>query len=138
MVHIIVDGEPVPKGRPRFTMRAGFPQSYTPEKTVEYEKRVRDAYKNGEGEFFADKPIEVMVEAFFPVPRSMPKKRRALMEQGFELHCKRPDLDNVVKAVLDALNGTAYEDDCRIIRLKAEKWYSDRPRTEITIKEIEQ
>ena len=48
---------------------------------------------------------------------------------------KKPDLDNIAKAILDSLNGIAYKDDSQIVSLLISKKYSDRPRVEITLKE---
>ena len=58
------------------------------------------------------------------------------MKAGYTKPTKKPDLDNVIKAVLDALNGVAYKDDSRIVRIEARKEYSDSPRLEIHIKDV--
>ena len=47
---------------------------------------------------------------------------------------KKPDLDNIIKAIADSLNGIAYKDDAQIVELKSKKFYSDTPRVEVTIK----
>ncbi|WP_334299865.1 RusA family crossover junction endodeoxyribonuclease [Anaerobutyricum hallii] len=49
---------------------------------------------------------------------------------------KKPDLDNVIKSILDALNKVAYHDDTQIVSLSMEKFYSDSPRVEVTINSI--
>jgi Holliday junction resolvase RusA-like endonuclease len=49
-------------------------------------------------------------------------------------HIKKPDADNVAKAVLDALNGLAFEDDSRIYVLNVAKRYTlVEPRVEVTM-----
>lgn len=50
---------------------------------------------------------------------------------------KKPDIDNITKAVLDALNKVAYKDDAAIVQFSVEKFYSDNPRVEVTIGEWE-
>lgn len=50
---------------------------------------------------------------------------------------KKPDIDNITKAILDALNKVAYKDDSAIVRFSIEKYYSDSPRVEVTIGEWE-
>ena len=50
---------------------------------------------------------------------------------------KKPDIDNLIKFVLDALQGqnAYFVDDSQVVRILAEKIYSDNPRTEIMIVE---
>ena len=53
------------------------------------------------------------------------------------LPCKAPDWDNIGKIVTDALNGLAYEDDKQIVDAHVIKLYSDQPRVEVELEEIE-
>ena len=125
--HLIIPGEPVAKGRPRMT-RTG--HAYTPEKTRLYEAHVRDVWKRNCSHRASNKPLRVSVVAYFPVPKSVSKKRRAEMEGA--PHTKRPDADNLAKSVLDALNGLAFEDDSAIYDLRVEKCYTlGEPRVEL-------
>ena len=57
------------------------------------------------------------------------------MDFGIIRPTKKPDLDNIAKAVLDSLNGIAYKDDSQIVSMVVSKKYSNRPRVEITLKE---
>lgn len=46
------------------------------------------------------------------------------------------DLDNRIKCVLDALNGTAYQDDRQVAEIHAYRFDDkERPRVEITIEQ---
>lgn len=73
----------------------------------------------------------------YSIPKSMTKKNRQLIEEG-KLHpTKKPDLDNVAKIVLDSLNGIAYSDDSQIVKLNVEKHYSENPRVEVTLYEVD-
>lgn len=68
-----------------------------------------------------------------PVPCSLSKpKKKALLDVFY--HLKRPDVDNLLKLVCDALNGVAWKDDSDIASIFAVKGYSEHPRTEIEIK----
>lgn len=58
------------------------------------------------------------------------------MLDGKILPAKKPDIDNVVKAVLDALNGVAYRDDTQVVELHVRKSYSEKPRVEVSIEKI--
>lgn len=131
MIEFTVYGEPVAKGRPRFTKRG---IAYTPQKTSNYENLVklsyleipREKHLNGE-------QLQAEIIAFFSIPKSKPKKLQLKMLSGEVRHTKRPDLDNIAKSVLDSLNGIAYNDDSQIVTLVVSKYYSSEPRTEIRI-----
>ena len=49
---------------------------------------------------------------------------------------KRPDIDNVAKVIYDSLNKVAYHDDAAIVESRVGKFYSDNPRVEVTIRQI--
>ena len=124
MMHtMIVDTVPVPKGRPRFYGN----HAVTPPKTREYEKLIRESWTYG----MMDGPLGVRMLFVMPIPKSVSKKKHE--ELLGERHTKKPDLDNLVKAVLDGLNGTAFEDDSRIHRIMAIKEYGDDPRVVVTL-----
>ena len=129
-IKFIVPGTPVPKARPRVTRRG----TYTPKKTRAYEQAVYTAWKEQSGVSFpAGAPLVAYIYAHFPIPSSLSKKRQ--QELVGKPHTKqRGDLDNVVKSVLDALNGCAFPDDCVVCRIHAEKDYMAEPSTEITIR----
>ena len=112
--------EPVPKGRPRFT-RTG--HAYTPKATQDYEKRIRDYYKEQTDDYY-EGPIKIRLVFYMPIPRSVSKKQRALMESG-EIKCTvSKDIDNLAKSILDACNGVAFEDDRLITHMTASKKYA--------------
>ena len=130
-----VPGEPVGKGRPRF----GGGRTYTPKRTAAYERAVasafRGAYPDAEP-IPAGVPILAMICARFAPPKSASRARREGMLTG-KIRCvKRPDLDNIAKAVLDALNGLAYADDAQIIQMQIEKQYSDAPGAAIILRAL--
>lgn len=130
-------GEPVGKARPRYT-RTG--HAYTPKKTRDYEDMVRTCYKAkyGNAEPY-EGPVRVFITAYFKISKSLPKSRRkALMESL--THCmKRPDIDNIAKIILDALNGLAYKDDKQVVTVVAEKFYAGfgGPCVEVEIEGVE-
>ena len=115
----IVHGDPVGKGRPRFT-RDG--RIYTPERTRTYERMVRQAYVESGGPHFGDQQLTVTIMAFFQMPQSWGKKQRRRMDGSF---CgKKPDADNLIKSTLDALQGAAYEDDKQVVVVACSKYWS--------------
>ena len=54
---------------------------------------------------------------------------------GVEMPCKKPDLDNIAKGILDAMNGIIYKDDVQVVRLSLQKHYSTEPGVYTMIRE---
>ena len=133
-VEFTVPGIPVGKGRPRFTKDG---HAHTPQKTQDYEDKVVQCWQcqSGKG-FAAGIPLSVTVTAFFTVPKSMSKKKATALDGT--PHTKRPDADNVAKAILDALNGHAYNDYSAIAALTVWKYQTTgASRVEVIIEEVE-
>ena len=129
-----VPGEPRGKGRPRFIRSTG--ATYTPPETRAYEKKVLDCYRvQCRGTQFADMEyISVDVTAVYPIPKSVTKATRAAIEEGKILPKKKPDIDNVLKIVLDSLNGIAYKDDAQVVMVSGKKIYGNNPKVIIKMK----
>lgn len=127
---------PIGKGRPRVT-RFG---TYTPPKTREYEAKIRKAYLDAGLPVRAteDSKIPLMLSArfVFPIPKSVSKKKR--IEMIDKHHVNRPDTDNCLKAILDALNGVAFPDDSAVSLIYGEKKYGEYPHIDITIMEVKE
>ena len=132
----VVEGKPVGKGRPRFKRMGNFVQTYTPEKTAEYEKLVRMKFQNAGG-VITDKPVKIEIVAFFAPPKSTRKRDKAEMLANRILPVKKPDSDNIAKIILDALNKIAYIDDSQVIELVVKKRYSAEAKVTVHIEEIE-
>ena len=134
-ITVTIPGEPVGKGRPRF-IKSGTP--YTPLKTRAYENKVAFLYKlAAKGrKFQRHAPVSVEIRAYYGIPQSDSKRQRERKLNGAIMPCKKPDIDNVVKAVLDAINGIAYEDDAQVVMISASKAYSERPRVEMSVLDV--
>lgn len=109
-------------------------QAYTPTKTANYETLVKFTYQQAGGTLF-EGPVDMTIRAFYRIPKSASKKRAADMADGRIRPTTKPDADNVIKAIADALNGIAYKDDTQIVLVTAEKWYDNTPRVEVEIEE---
>lgn len=128
MITVRVPGQPVGKGRPRFSSRGGAVRAFTPAKTVSYENLI--AIKGEEamdGKSLVEGPVQITVFATFQIPKSWSKKRRTAAGSNFEYHTSKPDADNILKAVGDALNGIVWKDDSQIAWLSASKVYGETP-----------
>ena len=78
-------------------------------------------------------PLLLQAKFYFPLPKS----KQARKKKGL-YHTSKPDLDNLVKYILDVMSHILYADDAYVYKIDAIKCYSDNPRTEITLKEIMQ
>ena len=136
MLHFHVEGNPVGKGRPRFRRTKNFVQTYTDSKTAAWEEKVKSAAKQGMGD---TPPLETPVSVYgyfgLSVPSSHSKKRTTACLEGREAPSKKPDLDNMAKAVLDAMNGVVFKDDSQIINLHLKKVYSIEVGVNVLVKE---
>lgn len=133
-IHFFVPGPPVPKARPRVCRdRAGRPRTYTPKTTTLYENLVKLSLLDAVGADLAphDAAVELHVTLTFQMPRSYPqwKQKRA----SRIAHIRKPDADNVLKAIIDGLTGVAFTDDARIVKCSVAKCYGEPPGAEISL-----
>lgn len=135
-VYFIVDGRVQPKQRPRVyrNPKTGQVHGVTPRKTVEYEDKVKASYIDAEGIKF-EGAVEMVVNIYTEIPKSVSKKKRAEMLLNERPITKTGDIDNLFKAISDALNGLAYDDDSQIVDGYIHKYYSEQARAEIIIRE---
>jgi Holliday junction resolvase RusA-like endonuclease len=105
----------------------------TPESTISYENLVKVEYERqvGDVKFSDDETIKARIIAYYGIPKSASKKKKEAMKNDFLQPAKKPDIDNVVKIILDSLNGIAYKDDTQVVSLEVLKKYSENPRTEV-------
>jgi Holliday junction resolvase RusA-like endonuclease len=137
LIEFVVPGKPVPKKRPRFTKVGAFVRTYTPEETVNFEGLVALAAMKARGDIApteAAVALEVEIELIPPKSWSLKKKRMALVGELWPV--SKPDADNVVKSIQDALNGVVWVDDSQVVRLTASKRYGSADQTRVRIGEI--
>ena len=135
-VKFTVLGEPKGKGRPRFSTQTG--RAFTPKQTVNYETLVHTEYMvQCKGFRFPDDAmLDMRILAYYSVPKSGSKAEKAKKLANTIRPTKKPDMDNVVKMVADALNQVAYKDDTQIVDCQVRKFYSEQPRIEVIIQEV--
>lgn len=118
-----VPGKIIGKGRPRINSYTG--SVYTPTRTKDYETLVEQYFLLKYPRF---KPFEgrvqVEINANFEIPKSTKKAEKELMLENKINPTKKPDIDNIVKIILDAMNGIAFKDDTQITKLSVEKKYA--------------
>ena len=122
------------KGRPRLNSYTG--KVYTPTRTKDYEELVEQyfllkypRYKTLDGR------IKMDIVAYFEVPKSTSKLVNTQMMENKISPTKKPDIDNIVKIILDAMNNIAFKDDTQITKISVEKKYSEIEKVFVRIEE---
>lgn len=111
------------KARPRINTYTG--AAYTPTGTKDYENLIKQYFKVKYPRYEPlDGRVCVKINAFIKVPKATTKKDIKQIEEGLLSPTKKPDIDNIVKIVLDALNKMAFKDDNQITKLEVEKQYT--------------
>lgn len=137
LFHFIIPHTPVAKGRARATIKrakGGKPiltkegqpiiNTYTPEKTRDFEALVRDyAQQAARGELLTC-PVDLLVQFRFKIPSSYTKWQRDLAAEGLLHHTKKPDCSNLVKAIEDACNGVLFKDDGQVVGCITDKAFT--------------
>lgn len=116
-----VMGEPVPQGSMRaFITKSGRPIiTHSNRNTKEWRQRIStEAQARRPPQWEMETAILVNIDFFMPRPKSLPKK--------VEEDVKRPDLDKLIRAVLDSLTGIFYNDDSQVVGIFASKKYAGK------------
>ena len=130
-----MEGDIVGKARPRMNTRTG--RAYTPGKTKNYEYCLRQWFILKYPKFIPiETAVKVTIIAYFGIPKSTTKKKEVEMLKGKMMPTKKPDTDNIVKIVLDAMNTFAFKDDTQVIKLEVEKKYNETPKIYIKVEEL--
>ena len=136
-ITIVIHGKPIAKKRPRFARRGKYVATINDQETEEGKFFLEARHK------YDGNPLQgaLSLSVSFRMPR--PKAHYGTGKNSSKLklsaprhHTKKPDLDNLVKFVKDCLNNLAWEDDCQVVRLEAEKVYDDTPKTIIQIEPV--
>lgn len=134
----VILGEPVAQGRPRFSRQGGFVKAYDPAKSRDYKSYVRLIAAQNAPDSPVEGAIEFSLRIYRAIPKGMPKYKREAAKEGRLRPVTKPDVSNVLKGVEDALKGVWYKDDSQIVGYGVlGKWYDERPRIEIMMRELE-
>ena len=129
-----VPGKITGKGRPRVNTTTAI--AYTPAKTKEYEELVKQYFII---KYRRINPLEgrikINITAYFLVPKNTSKKQEENMLNNAISPTKKPDIDNIAKIILDALNKLAFKDDNQITKLEIEKKYGTEEKISVKVEE---
>ena len=129
-----IPGKITGKGRPRVNTTTAI--AYTPAKTKEYEELVKQYFII---KYRKINPLEgrikINITAYFLVPKNTSKKQEENMLNNAISPTKKPDIDNIAKIILDALNKLAFKDDNQITKLEIEKKYGTEEKIFVKVEE---
>lgn len=128
-IEFTIYGNPIPKARARTVrLKNGMTTTYTPKKTESWEDMIRLQILKHKPEKLIDGAMALKATFFLQRGKSIPKKR--------EYPETKPDLDNLLKCLTDAMEGIIYTNDSRIVDEAVGKRYGDPPRVEVYLEEI--
>lgn len=127
-VSFVVPGEAVGKGRPRVSTIGGHARMFTPQKTANYETLIAMAAQQAmAGRELIGGPVLVEMKILVSVAASWSKKKTAEALAGDVMPTKKPDADNVLKAICDGINGIVFKDDVQVVNVSLSKRFSETP-----------
>jgi Holliday junction resolvase RusA-like endonuclease len=133
-----LDGKPRGKARAQIVSHGGKTWGYTPAPTRAYEKELRAVAKDAMGHIgLFGGPVELLITATFPVPKSWPIKKRNNALTGYLYPVTKPDFDNIEKMVADAIKGVVWRDDSQVVASRFRKVYGQTPTLQVIVAELE-
>ena len=129
-----VPGKVTGKGRPRVNSYTGI--VYTPTITKDYECLVQQYFllKYPKYEMLEGR-LQVNIIAYLNIPKTTKKIDINNMLDNKISPTKKPDIDNIVKIILDAMNKFAFKDDTQITKLCIEKRYGNEEKVQVKIEQ---
>lgn len=131
-IKFVIHTTPTGKGRPRVVIAKGKPHAFTPLRTMIAEQEIKMAvyqrYK--ELPFSPGTPLRLSVVFYMARPKSLPKQVTE--------HTKKPDIDNLLKTLMDGLSGYLVHSDAEVVQIIASKRYGSPARIEFEVEELEQ
>ena len=127
--------EPVPQLRPRVSSRP-YIRVYDPPKVANFKRILRSLAANQYSRPPLIGSLSVSLTFYRPVQSSISKTERERRLSNQSKPVVKPDTDNYIKSTLDALNGVLWHDDSQIVKIEAEKKYSDHPKITVSVKPV--
>lgn len=140
----VVEGNPVPQSRPRFSTRSGYVRAYDSRPSRDYKldiySKACEAFIKGNCVMLTS-ALEVEIVVGRSIPQSFSKKDRRKAAEGLLAPTQKPDLDNYIKVVLDGIGlkdmpPVIFKNDSQVVSIIAKKIYSDNPKLEVVVREV--
>ena len=135
-MRLVFEIAPVAQARPRAVRMGRGVRMYDPKKTADFKKQLH-LLALAKHVVPIQEALSVVIWFYRTVQKSISKKEHLRRTTGQVRPTVKPDTDNYIKSALDALNGILWRDDAQIVDLTAHKFYSDNPRIEIKLEEIQ-
>lgn len=136
-IEFVVPGTPVGKGRPKFARRGNFVTTYTPEKTASYENLVKvKAEEAMQGHPIFEGPVSVEIILLVTPPASWSQKKQREALAGTVFPTSKPDVDNVLKGIMDACNEIVFKDDKQAVDVMVKKRYDHMARAFVRVEAL--
>lgn len=132
---VVLELDRLTKQRPRtnFYTRS----VYTPAQTKEREQKIGFEFKRQNREWVcAEGAVTLFLTFEIKIPSKARKEERLKMLNQEILPTVKPDIDNTLKLVMDALNGIAYKDDTQVVNCIVSKMYGETNKLYIIIRKI--
>ena len=112
--------------------------AYDPAKSRDYKSYVKTEALKVKPDRLLEGPISLTVRVYRSIPKSFGKRKTEQAINGEIRPVTKPDLDNIIKGVKDALKSIIWKDDSQVVDFgQTSKWYSDMPRVEVEVKVID-
>jgi Holliday junction resolvase RusA-like endonuclease len=133
-ITFIVPGEAIGKGRPRVSTIGGHARMFTPKKTANYETLIAMAAQQAmQGRELIGGPVMMELAIRVAVAASWSKKKTAEALAGDVMPTKKPDADNVLKAICDGINGIVFKDDVQVVNVSLSRRFSETPGVSVRV-----
>ena len=137
----VINGEPVAQGRPRLSTINGRARAFDPPKSKEWKQRAKELFwiqMKRNNYSVIDKACIVSIKIYKTIPESYTKGKQLLCASNKIRPTTKPDLDNYIKCVMDAMGGVVWHDDNLVVGFfDCGKYYTiDNPRVEVIVEEF--
>ena len=122
---------PIGSPRPRFRNAGKFVQTYMPTSYTKHKTYIQGQMPK----LLTDKNLKVSLYFYFEPPKSWSKKRKLIAIGTYKR--TKPDVDNLIKTVLDAANKHVWQDDNQVVHIDSYKMYAEESKIVIVIKEVD-
>lgn len=122
---------PIGSPRPRFRNAGRFVQTYMPTSYTKHKAYIQEQMPK----LLTDKNLKVSLYFYFEPPKSWSKKRKLIAIGTYKR--TKPDVDNLIKTVLDAANNHVWQDDNQVVHIDSYKMYAEESKIVMVIKEVD-
>lgn len=121
---------PIGSPRPRFRNTGRFVQTYMPTSYTKHKDFIREQMPN----VLLNGNLKVTLSFYFKVPKSWSNRKKLLAIGQYKR--TKPDIDNLIKTVLDAANNHLWKDDNQIVEIHSFKQYAEEPKIILEVEEV--